>query len=235
MKIIRFYFGISFYLCHCLQASDVDKKIVGFSEHVAPIIFNNCTSCHRPGEAAPFSLRNYQEVKKRGRLIARVTADKVMPPWHAESTDYEFEGQRLLTDQQISIIGEWVKQGMDEGNPEKLPQMPTFTEGWQLGEPDLVLTMKEEYPVPAVGRDIYRSFVIPLDFKKDKWIKAVEFIPSAPEVVHHSLFRYDTLGWARKLDARSKTPGFTGMGEGEILGPRSLGGWGVGVVRTNLT
>ena len=228
MKIIRFCFGLLFYLCNCLQASDVDRKSVGFSEHVAPIIFNNCTSCHRPGESAPFSLRNYQEVKKRGRLIARVTADKVMPPWHAESTDYEFDGQRLLTEQQISIIGEWVNQGMNEGNPGKLPQLPTFTEGWQLGEPDLILTMKEEYPVPAVGRDIYRSFVIPLDFKKDKWIKAVEFIPSAPEVVHHSLFRYDTLGWARKLDARSKTPGFTGMGEGEILGPRSLGGWAVG-------
>ena len=105
---------------------------MGFSEHVAPIIFNNCTSCHRPGESAPFSLRNYQEVKKRGRLIARVTSDKVMPPWHAESTDYEFEGQRLLTDQQISIIGEWVNQGMNEGNPEKLPQLPAFTEGWQF-------------------------------------------------------------------------------------------------------
>ena len=228
MKAIRFYFGLLLCLCHCLQASDNGPKSVGFSEHVAPIIFNNCTSCHRPGESAPFSLRNYGEVKKRGRLIARVTVDKVMPPWHAESADYEFEGQRLLTDKQISIIGAWVNQGMKEGNTEKLPQMPAFTKGWQLGEPDLVLTMKEEYPVPAVGRDVYRSFVIPLDFKKDKWIKAIEFIPSSPEVVHHSLFRYDTLGWARKLDSRSKTPGFTGMGEGEVLGPRSLGGWGVG-------
>ncbi|MBO60690.1 MAG: hypothetical protein CMO63_01785 [Verrucomicrobiales bacterium] len=199
-----------------------------FSEHVAQIIFNNCTSCHRKGEGAPFEFTSYEDVRKRGRLIVRVTESGFMPPWHATSADYQFEGARGLRDGEIETLTRWVEGGMPEGDPKKLPQRPTFTPGWKLGKPDLVVKMKEPYPVPAAGRDIYRSFVIPLNLKEVKWVKAVEFKPGAPEVVHHSLFRYDTSGLARRLDARSPTPGFRGMGDGNALGPRSLGGWAVG-------
>lgn len=200
---------------------------VNFSEHIAPIIFNNCTTCHRKGEGTPFAFMNYRDVRKRGRLIAEVTGSRFMPPWHAESTDYKFKDERGLTDRQIAMLGEWVKDGMPEGDPQKVPPLPAFTPGWQLGEPDLVLKMKEPYPVPAEGRDIYRSFVIPLDLDENKWVKAVEFKPGSPSVVHHCLFRYDSTGTARRLDARSGTPGFTGMGRGG-RSLQSLGGWAVG-------
>ncbi len=203
------------------------ESALNFSEHIAPIIFNNCTTCHRKGEGTPFAFVSYKDVRKRGRLIAKVTESRFMPPWHAESAHYKFEGERRLTDKQIGMIGKWVANGMAEGDPKKLPQLPEYTPGWQLGEPDLVVKMTEPYPVPAEGRDIYRSFVIPLDIKETKWVKALAFKPGAPTVVHHSLFRYDTTGNARRLDARSRTPGFTGMGRG-ARSLQSLGGWAVG-------
>ena len=211
-----------------VSSAEVAKKTeFNFSEHIAPIIFNNCTTCHRKGEAPPFAFMNYNDVRKRGRLIAEVPGSKFMPPWHAESADYKFQDERGLTEDEIGMLAKWVENGMVEGDKKKLPTLPKYTSGWQLGEPDLVVKMTEPYPVSAEGRDIYRSFVIPLHIKQNKWVKAVEFKPGEPSVVHHSLFRYDTTGNARRLDARTSTPGFTGMGRGG-RSTQSLGGWAVG-------
>ena len=150
-----------------------------FTEHIAPIVFNSCTSCHRPGEAAPFALMSYQDVKKRGALIAAVTKSRFMPPWHAAPGYGDFIDVHRLTDQQIVTIQQWVDAGMPEGDPAKLPALPRFPEGWQLGKPDLVLTMQQAFDLPASGPDIYRNFTIPMDIPENKWVKAVEFRPSA--------------------------------------------------------
>jgi len=205
----------------------LSAKEITFTEHVAPIIFQNCTSCHRPGESGPFKLMDYNDVSKRGKLIARVTEDQIMPPWHAQKGSFKFHGDRSLSDVQISTISNWVEAGMPEGDSSKLPNMPKFVTGWQLGKPDLVVKMTEPFPVPASGRDIYRSFVVPLNLPKDKWLKAIEFRPDARTVVHHCLFSYDTTGEARRLDKREKTPGFRRMRrQGRGIG--SLGGWAAG-------
>ena len=214
---------------HSLQVANAatPQAKPNFSDHIAPIIFNNCASCHRPGEGAPFSLTNYGEVKKRGRLIARVTGKRFMPPWHAESSDYSFADERRLKQVEIDTIQNWVESGMAEGDPTRLPKMPDFPEGWQLGTPDLVVKMSEGFTVPADGPDIYRNFVIPLNLKQDKWVKAVEFRPGAPAVVHHSLFFLDVSGQARQMDEDDPRPGFRRMGQGVQRGG-TLGGWAVG-------
>src|SRR5258707_317164 len=98
-----------------------------FTEHIAPIVFNNCASCHRPGEAAPFALMSYQDVKKRGALIAAVTRSRYMPPWHAEPGYGDFIDVHRLTGEQIASIQQWVDAGMPEGDPAKLPALPKFT------------------------------------------------------------------------------------------------------------
>src|SRR5690606_22928948 len=95
---------------------------------------------------------------------------------------------------------------------------------WQLGEPDLILTMTEAYSLPADGPDIYRNFVLPTGLKKGKYLKAVEFRPSSPEVVHHALFYVDTKGRAREVDAADPKPGFAEMPVGEGTG-RGIGAW----------
>lgn len=133
---------------------------VTFTEDVAPIVFNECASCHRPGEAAPFSLTSYAEVRPMGRHLAEVVAARAMPPWKAAG-DYTFLNARRLSDAQIETIRQWVADGMIEGDRGKLPPMPAFADGWQLGMPDLVVSMPEPFDVPATGSDIYRTFVLP--------------------------------------------------------------------------
>lgn len=201
---------------------------VNFSEHVAPIIFSNCTECHRPGQAGPFSLRNYDEVRKRGKLIAEVTADRYMPPWHADESDYPFAAERRLEKTEIETIQKWVKGGMPEGDSSKLPPLPKMSKaGWTLGEPDLVVEMPEAYEVPDEGPDIYRNFLVPLGLKEDKWVKAIEFRPSSPSVVHHSLYYIDTSGESRKREYKNPSPGFSRMPRG-LEANGYIGGWALG-------
>jgi hypothetical protein len=211
-------------------ASGADK--VTFSETIAPILYGNCVTCHRPGEAAPFALISYDDAKRRGALIATVTQSRYMPPWHAAHGYGEFADERRLTDAQIAAIGQWVKDGMPEGDPKKMPKLPEFPNGWHLGKPDLILEMPVGFDVPASGPDIYRNFVVPARLAEDKWVRAVEFRPSARKVVHHALFAYDASGAVAKLDGADGRPGFSGMSAIGISGgpgnSGSLGGWAVG-------
>ena len=198
---------------------------VTFSEHIAPIIFNNFSSCHRAGEVAPFDLLNYRDVQKRGRMIARVTKSRYMPPWHPVPGHGDFSDSRRLQDRDVELIARWVKTGMEEGKAASLPKLPDFPDGWQLGEPDLVVSMEKAYQVRAGGGDIYRNFLIKVALPEDKWVTAIEIRPSARAVLHHSLFFVDTTGEARRSDGRDGTVGFRGMG---FRRSGSLGGWAVG-------
>src|SRR5262245_40314401 len=96
---------------------------VTFTETIAPIVYTNCVTCHRPGEAAPFSLISYEDVAKRGALIAKVTGTRYMPPWHAAHGYGEFVDERRLSDEQIAAISEWVNQGMPIGDSGKKPRV----------------------------------------------------------------------------------------------------------------
>src|SRR5689334_18330400 len=137
-------------------------KVPTFSESIAPILYANCVTCHRPGEVAPFSLISYEDVAKRGKLIAKVTGSRYMPPWHAARGYEEFVGERGLTDAQISTIATWVTNGMLRGDKSKMPKLPAFpAEGWRMGEPDLILEMPIGFDLPASGPDVFRNFVIP--------------------------------------------------------------------------
>jgi Tol biopolymer transport system component len=205
---------------------------VTFSENIAPIVYDNCVTCHRPGEAAPFSLISYEDVKKRGALIVTVTKSRYMPPWHATHGYGDFADERRLTDQQIATIADWVRQGMPQGDPAKMPKLPEFAEGWHLGKPDLILEMPAGFDLPASGPDVFRNFVIPLNLKEDKWVRAVEFRPSARKAAHHALFAYAPAGSMARIDGVDGKPGFGGMGTVGVAGNQGnsggLGGWAVG-------
>jgi hypothetical protein len=172
---------------------------VSFNRDIAPIVYEKCARCHRAGEAAPFPLISYEDVAKRGKIIAAVTAARYMPPWKAEPASFPYKDSRRLTDQQLALLQDWVKQGMPRGEG-AAPAPPQFPEGWQLGTPDLVVEMPKAFNVPAEGPDIYRNFVIPLDLKQDEWVQAIELRTSSRTVVHHVLYFADTSGDARKLD-----------------------------------
>ncbi|MBY0455762.1 MAG: hypothetical protein K2V38_00335, partial [Gemmataceae bacterium] len=160
-------------------ARAADEKVT-FAEHIAPLVFQNCTSCHRPTQVAPFHLRSYADVKKHADTMLEAMQSRYMPPWHPEKGHGEFRHERRLTDAQIKLFADWVKAGMPEGDAKKTPKLPDFPGGWQLGKPDLEVTMEREFVVPANGEDIYHNFVLPLNLKEDKWVTAVEFRATAP-------------------------------------------------------
>ncbi len=156
-----------------------------FSKDVAPIFFANCTSCHRPGEIAPMSLLTFKDTRPWARSIAAKVADGTMPPWHADPAHGSFANERRLTDAQKSIIARWVSGGAAEGNPADLPPAPVYNDGWNIGTPDAVLTMQEDYPLPATGTVPYQYLEIPANFAEDRWIQAWEIRPGNRAAVHH--------------------------------------------------
>jgi hypothetical protein len=201
------------------------SSAVSFNREIAPIIFNNCSGCHRPGEAAPFPLLSYQDAVRKGKLIGKVTASRFMPPWKAEAASYPYRDERRLSEHEIALIQAWLTEGMPEGEG-NAPDMPKFPSGWRLGEPDLIVEMPSAYHVPADGPDIYRNIAVPLGLSEDKWVTAIEMRPSARAVVHHVLYFADPTGRAHQRPQQGTEPGFNGMVVGGASLP--LGGWAVG-------
>ncbi|SPF31801.1 Calcium-binding EF-hand-containing protein [Candidatus Sulfopaludibacter sp. SbA4] len=200
-----------------------------YNKDIAPILYKNCAGCHRPGEVAPFSLLTYQDTAKRAALIAAVTKARVMPPWKAEPGYGHFQDERRLTEEQIALIGNWATSGTPEGDAFARPSPPTFTDGWQLGKPDRVVTIPAKFNVPADGPDQFRCFVIPLNLEADVNIGAAEFRADNRRVVHHALLFTDPAGQARKLAAGSPDGGYTCFG-GPGIAAGLLGGWAPGQV-----
>jgi hypothetical protein len=199
---------------------------VTFNKDIAPIIYRNCSSCHRPGEAAPFPLLSYQDVLKKGKTIGEVTASRLMPPWKAEPASYAYRDERRLKQEEIGLIQAWLNAGMPEGNAADRPESPKFASGWRLGEPDLIVEMPAAYHVPAEGPDIYRNIAVPLGLAEDQWITAIDMRPSARAVVHHVLYFADGNGRVHLRPQQGTEPGFSGMRAGGASIP--LGGWAVG-------
>lgn len=192
---------------------------VTFNRDIAPIVYDKCANCHRPGEAAPFALLAFDDVRKRATQIVDVTASRYMPPWPPGHESGPFMDDRSLTDAQIALIAQWVEQGMTEGDAADLPPTPTWTDGWHLGEPDLVLELKDPYMVPAEGEDVFRNFALRVPIHEPRMVKAVEFRPSNRQVMHHAVIQVDTTGWSRMEDRRDPQPGFDAMFAGQAGAP----------------
>jgi hypothetical protein len=214
--------------------SPPENAPVTFSGQVAPIVFGHCVSCHRAGEIAPFPLLTYADVKKHGHQIVDVTTSRVMPPWKAQQGAEVFHDARALTEPQIADLGRWVKQGMPEGNPADLPELPKFTQGWQLGDPDLVLEPSGDFHLPADGPDVYRCFVFPTNFDQDRYISAMEVRPGNRRIVHHAMGYVDVSGMARRLDEADPGPGYTAFGGVGFAPLCTLDGWGPGIIPRRL-
>jgi hypothetical protein len=183
---------------------------VTFTKDIAPITLDHCAGCHRPGESGPFSLITYQEVKKHARQIAEVTARRYMPPWLPEPGDVEIEGARRLSSEEIGLIQQWVAEGAREGAASDLPPTPKWPQGWQLGEPDLVIKMERPYHLPAEGIDVYRNLVLPVPLATNRYVSAIELHPGN-KTVHHAFMRFDRTQQSRRLEGQDGEPGFDSM------------------------
>ena len=203
------------YICafvSLLMSYTVVQSQVNFAEDIAPIIYKNCSSCHRPGEIGPMSLTNYDEVKNWSNTIKYVTSIKYMPPWQANPDYQNYLSENYLTEEEIARIAEWVDNGTPRGDKAQEPDFPDFPSESLLGEPDLVLEMEQAHLHKGNNKDSYYYFVLPSGLTQDKIIKAVEFRPGNTKIVHHALIFEDTEGVAKETDAMTPEYGFEGFG-----------------------
>src|SRR5215510_5986364 len=103
-----------------------------FSKDVAPIVYKNCTNCHRPGEIAPMSLLTYKDARPWAKSIATQVSKGTMPPWHADPGHGQFLNDRRLTDAERAILVAWGNGGAPEGNSKDLPPAPQYTSEWMI-------------------------------------------------------------------------------------------------------
>lgn len=158
---------------------------ITFSKDVAPIVYRQCTSCHRPGTNAPMSLLTFRDARPYAKAIRDKVLDGAMPPWHADPHVGAFANERRLTDADRKTLVAWANTGSREGDPADLPPAPAYTDAWSIGTPDLVVSMPQEYEVPADGVLEYQWFVAPTNLTADRWIKAMEIRSTGAAVVHH--------------------------------------------------
>ncbi len=184
---------------------------VTFTKNIAPLVFEHCAPCHHPGGVGPFSLITYQDVRKHASQMMAVTQRRYMPPWPPEKGYGEFKDDRSLSDEQIRLISEWVKQGAPEGDPESLPRAPQFTDGWQMGPPDMIVRMPKPFKMQASGTDIFRNFVLPTGLEATKYVRGIELRLDNPRVVHHANIVLDRTQSLRVRDGEDGRPGFPGM------------------------
>jgi hypothetical protein len=156
-----------------------------FTADVAPIMYAKCVSCHRPGEVAPMSLITFKDVRPWAGSIREKVASRVMPPWHADRQYGTFRNEQSLSPAEIDTIVKWVNAGAPEGDPSRLPSLPKFADGWQIGVPDMVFEMPAPYQVPASGEIAYQYFEVPTNFTEDRWMQAGEVRAGDRAHVHH--------------------------------------------------
>jgi hypothetical protein len=184
-----------------------------YSEDVAPIIYNNCSSCHHSEGIAPFSLMSYTDAVNYSSLIEHAVEDRTMPPWPIDSIDVGFVHARTLTDVQIETIVNWVAGGTPEGDENLAPAVPTFSGKSALSQYDLQVK-GPLYRSKAEHGDDYVCFTVATSLATDQWIEAIEVIPGNPEIVHHCLVFIDE-DLSYSTDTTSGQCG--GPDEGEIL------------------
>jgi tetratricopeptide (TPR) repeat protein len=183
---------------------------------------------------APFSVLDYDSVRRYAPAIASAVQRRAMPPWLPEPGHGVFAGERRLRDDQIALIAKWVESGAPEGDPADAPAPPTFSGGWQLGTPDLVLTLPEPYELqparPGQGSgagDVFRNFVIPVPITTTRYVRAVEFRADRPQVLHHADLAVDLGRVSRRLDRADPGPGFATMDGDQVF---NVYGWSPGKV-----
>ena len=197
-----------------------------FNKDIAPVIHRECLICHRPGESAPFTLLSYSDVKRHATQIVDVTMSGFMPPWLPEPDLVPFMGERRLSVDEIGMIRQWVEEGAVKGAATNEAVPPQFTDGWQLGEPDLVVEMPEPYMLAEEGEDVFRNFVYRTGLTETRYVRALEFRAATPWAVHHATIAVDRTAKSRYHDQREPGPGFDGMINSSAESPDGhLMGW----------
>ncbi len=208
-----------------------------YARDIAPILRTKCEGCHRPGEVAPFSLQNYAQASAWASDIKRFTMNRQMPPWKPAPGygDFQETDAHTLSETELNTIAKWADNGAPLGDLKQMPAPRKFVQGWQLGEPDVVITPEKPFHLSADGDDVYRNFVVKSNFDEDRYISAVEVRAGNPAIVHHVIGYIDSIKQngayaSEKLEASTQDgqPGYTSFGGPGFVPTGMMGGWAPG-------
>jgi hypothetical protein len=177
---------------------------VTFTKDVAPIFYNRCVECHRPGEIAPMSLITFNEARPWAKSIKQKVVDRSMPPWLASAENHDFKNERRLSQKEIDTITAWVDAGAPKGNDKDLPPTPKFEQGWSIGKPDAIVALDQDVAVPADGVVPYKYLTVQTNFDEDKWVQAAEIRPGNRKVVHHIIIFVQEPGAKTELSGEGR-------------------------------
>ncbi|MFI5135356.1 MAG: c-type cytochrome, partial [Chitinophagales bacterium] len=178
---LLFAFVAAVYLLYSLEKkNDIN---VTYADQIAPIIYQHCSNCHRPGEAGPFPLLTYHDVAKRSLTIREIVDKKIMPPWPADPSYSHFCDENYLSKDEIALVDKWVQFGAPLGDASKVPPIPKFPDHSLIGKPDLTLHIKP-FAVQGNSTDRFMVMKIPFELPQDSFIRAIEFVPSC-KYIHH--------------------------------------------------
>jgi hypothetical protein len=204
---MKFLFSAFLLLLVAIGASA--QTSVTWSGQAASIVYQHCTPCHRPGEIGPMPFTNYQEASAYASMISFTVQSGYMPPWQPDHNYSPLLGQRVMSQQEIQTIQDWVQQGALRGDPATEPSMPNYPIGSQLGQPDTVISMAQAYLHQGNNQDLYRVFVLPTNLNVAKKIKAIEFRAGNKSIVHHAILGIDVTGQGRQRDSLAPGYGYT--------------------------
>jgi hypothetical protein len=168
-------------------AKPTEPAKVTFSRDVAPLVQKHCQACHRPGEAAPFSLLTYQQARPWAKAMKEAVLLKKMPPWSADPHYGNFSNDRSLSADEVKTLVAWADAGAPEGDPKDLPAQASFVAGWSIPKPDVVYQFPKAFAIPASGTIEYEKVIVPSGFTEDKWVQFAEARPDDRAHVHHMI------------------------------------------------
>jgi hypothetical protein len=186
-------------LLACASLARGAGAVPTYTKDVAPILQRECQTCHRPGEAGPFSMLTYEETRPWATAMKEAVKTRKMPPWFADQRYGHFTNGHQLPEAEIDTISAWADAKAPQGNPKDLPAPVKWVEGWQIGKPDKIYQLPLPYDVPASGVVDYEHIIVPTGFTEDTWVQAAEVRPTDRAVVHHiiAFIREPKSNWFR--------------------------------------
>ncbi|HXS90501.1 MAG TPA: hypothetical protein VN705_14200, partial [Steroidobacteraceae bacterium] len=208
------------------KATNAGAK-VSYSEKIAPMLIDNCVTCHRAGGIGPWQMTSYDVVKGFSPMIREVVRTKRMPPWHADPHTGVWSGDRSLSTEQKQALVHWIEAGAPRGKgPDPLADLHKTWSEWAFGKPDMVIEVPA-FDIPATGIVDYKRYVVPNTLGRDVWVRATDIIPGARTVVHHVIVGvYDPKipdERMRMIKASSPSLGAYVPGNGPTLYPQDTG------------
>ncbi len=163
------------------------QSVPSYAEDVAPVITENCATCHREGGVAPFAMDSYTMLKGWSPMIKEVLLTKRMPPGQIDPHVGDFANDMLLSDAEAQTLVHWVDAGApQDGDSDPLANLSWPESEWAFGERDLVINVPPQ-EVPATGVLDYYNVLVDVDLDEDRWVRASQYIPGDRSVLHHTL------------------------------------------------